>query len=347
MKKNIENIIAVDLFCGAGGLTCGLQSGGIKVSAGYDIDAAAQYAYENNNNSDFILKDVAEVRAEEINERFKGAKYSLLAGCAPCQPFSSYTNTVKEKDDKWKLLRHFSRLIQSVGPDLVTMENVPNLERQGVFKEFLNNLERHGYHYDYKVLSCPDYGIPQSRRRLVLVASKIKPIEIIPPTHKRAEYKTVQQAISHLPVLSAGQQDAEDPLHMASRLTPLNMKRIQHSKPGGTWRDWPDDLIANCHKKGSGKTFPGVYGRMSWDKPSPTITTQCYGFGNGRFGHPQQDRGLSLREAAILQTFPHNYVFAPEGTRLKMRQVGTLIGNAVPVRLGEVIAETMIKHIST
>lgn len=346
MKKNTKKVVAVDLFCGAGGLTCGLQRAGIKVAAGYDIDPAAEYAYVKNNKSQFVLKDVAKVKGEEIAEKFAQADYSLLAGCAPCQPFSSYTNTMKEKDDKWKLLRHFARLIKETTPDLVTMENVPNLERQDIFKEFLKTLEKNGYFYAYKIISCPEYGIPQSRRRLVLLASKIKPIEIIPPTHEKSQYVTVKQSISHLPPLKAGEQNNADPLHISSRLSPLNMERIKHSKQGGTWRDWPEKLVASCHKKGSGQTFPGVYGRMSWNKPSPTITTQCYGFGNGRFGHPTQNRALSLREAAILQTFPSDYEFIPAGTRLKMREVGTLIGNAVPVRLGEVVAESIMKHIS-
>lgn len=342
----MNQIVAVDLFCGAGGLTCGLQRAGIKVSAGYDIDPAAEFAYTKNNGTSFILKDVAKVSGKEIKEKFGHADYKLLAGCAPCQPFSSYTNTVKEKDDKWKLLRHFARLVKETKPDIVTMENVPNLERQKVFKEFLETLQKEGYYCTYNVISCPDYGIPQSRRRLVLLASKLRPIEIIPPTHKKSEYVTVKQSISHLPALKAGEQNPADPLHASSRLSSLNMKRMIHSKPGGTWRDWPRKLVASCHKRGSGRTFPGVYGRMSWDKPSPTITTQCYGFGNGRFGHPVQDRGLSLREAAILQTFPCDYEFFPNGAKLKMREVGTLIGNAVPVRLGEVVAESILKHIS-
>lgn len=345
MRKNIKKIVAIDLFCGAGGLTCGLQQAGIKVVAGYDIDPAAEYAYTENNKTSFILKDVAEIEGKEIIEKFGKADYTLLAGCAPCQPFSSYTNTVKEKDDKWKLLRQFARLIREVKPDLVTMENVPNLEKQKIFREFIKELDENGYFYTYKIVLCPEYGIPQLRRRLVLLASKIKPIEIMPATHTKSQYVTVKDSIFHLPVIKAGEQDNEDPLHISSSLSPLNMRRIKYSKQGGTWRDWPEKLIADCHKKGSGKTFPGVYGRMSWDRPGPTITTQCYGFGNGRFGHPVQNRALSLREAAILQTFPIDYKFFPTGTRINMRKIGTLIGNAVPVRLGEVVAESIIEHI--
>ncbi|MEK7357168.1 MAG: DNA cytosine methyltransferase, partial [Bdellovibrionota bacterium] len=122
--------------------------------------------------------------------------------------------------------------------------------------------------------------------------------------------------------------------------------RIQHSKPGGSWRDWPDELIAKCHRKKKGRTYPSVYGRMKWDAPSPTITTQFYGFGNGRFGHPEQNRAISLREGSILQTFPRDYVFVKPGDEYRFKVIGRLIGNAVPVRLGEVIGNTIKLHLS-
>jgi len=343
MKHIRDKIVAVDLFCGAGGLTCGLQKGGIKVAAGYDIDPAAEYAFSTNNHSIFVLKDVGDVHADEIKKQLKNSDYTLLAGCAPCQPFSSYTNMVKEKNEKWKLLKHFSRLVQDLRPDFVTMENVPNLTKEPIFREFMYCLNLNGYFVDYKVVNCSDYGIPQNRRRLVLLASRLGRINLI--NAEKGTYKTVRDAIQNLPPLEAGKQDGRDPLHISSRLSPLNKKRISSSKPGGTWRDWPEELIANCHKKKSGKSFPSVYGRMCWDKPSPTMTTQCYGFGNGRFGHPEQDRAISLREAALLQTFPINYKFLPDGKHIKMREIGTLIGNAVPVRLGEVIAESIVQHV--
>jgi DNA (cytosine-5)-methyltransferase 1 len=156
---------------------------------------------------------------------------------------------------------------------------------------------------------------------------------------------TVRQAISALPRLNAGECHPDDSLHMASSLSELNLLRIKASRPGGTWRDWPEELKATCHKKNSGTTYPSVYGRMEWDRPAPTITTQCFGYGNGRFGHPEQDRAISLREAAILQTFPANYKFAPSDTIIKFNKMGRLIGNAVPVRLGEVIAQSLIAHV--
>lgn len=145
--------------------------------------------------------------------------------------------------------------------------------------------------------------------------------------------------------IKAGERDPQDELHTASSLSPLNLSRIRVSRPGGTWRDWPEELQASCHRKDTGATYPSVYGRMEWDRPAPTITTQCFGYGNGRFGHPEQDRAISLREAAMLQTFPESYAFAPPGAPIKFNKMGRLIGNAVPVRLGEVIARSLVGHV--
>lgn len=156
---------------------------------------------------------------------------------------------------------------------------------------------------------------------------------------------TVRQAIAHLPALAAGCCDPNDSLHTASSLSEINLYRIRASKPGGTWRDWDESLLAQCHRKQSGQTYPSVYGRMEWDAPSPTITTQCFGYGNGRFGHPEQDRAISLREAAILQTFPDDYCFLAPGEKTNFAKLGRLIGNAVPVRIGELVAQSLVSHL--
>ena len=156
---------------------------------------------------------------------------------------------------------------------------------------------------------------------------------------------TVRQVIGALPPIQAGESHPDDELHMAPSLSALNLSRIKASRPGGTWRDWPSELQAACHQKSTGATYPSVYGRMEWDRPAPTITTQCFGYGNGRFGHPEQDRAISLREAAMLQTFPETYAFSPAGAPIKFNRMGRLIGNAVPVRLGEVIAKSLVKHV--
>ena len=178
---------------------------------------------------------------------------------------------------------------------------------------------------------------------MVLLASLHGPIRMIDPTHSKP--RTVRQAIGRLRPLEAGESAPRDRLHVASALSPKNLARIRASKPGGTWRDWPRHLIADCHRTDSGRTYPSVYGRMEWDKPAPTMTTQCFGYGNGRFGHPEQDRAISLREAAILQSFPRNYEFVPPGEPVQFTPIGRMIGNAVPVELGRAIARSISRHL--
>ncbi len=342
-KKRKNVIRAVDLFCGVGGLTHGLALGGVDVVAGIDLDNACKFPYEKNNDATFLRKDIAHVTATEIRKLLGKGTYTMLAGCAPCQPFSTYSQSARKKkvDPDWSLVSAFGKLAKQVRPHFITMENVPALAAHPVFKRFLAQLD--GYHVSWKVVDCEEIGIPQTRRRLVLVASRLNKIELdeLSGTNKR----TVREAISHLPRLSAGQKDAKDPLHMASRLSKKNLERIRASRPGGTWRDWPAALRAPCHKKATGKSYPSVYGRMEWDKPAPTMTTQCFGFGNGRFGHPEQDRGISLREAAIIQSFPSDYAFLADGETASVSSLGRLIGNAVPVRLGEVIGQSFKRHL--
>lgn len=338
-------IEAIDLFCGAGGLTAGLRKAKIRVHAGYDIDSACKYAYEFNNKAKFILKDVSEVTGDEVSNWYSDQAIRLLAGCAPCQPFSTYNHGRDTRQDrKWPLLYEFARLINEVQPELVTMENVPDVTKHEVYHDFVAELENQGYHVWADRVVCSEYGLPQQRRRHVLLASLLGPIELIKPTHKERP-RTVVQAIGKLPAIAAGSVDSKDPLHKAQSLSETNLARIRASRPGGTWRDWPTGLRAKCHQKDSGKSYPSVYGRMAWSEPSPTMTTLCYGFGNGRFGHPEQDRAISLREAAILQSFPRRYRFVPPDESPEFKPIGRMIGNAVPVRLGEVIGRSLCRHL--
>lgn len=346
---SLPKVCAIDLFCGAGGLTRGLANAGIDVHLGIDCDPACEYPYTVNNHAEFLLRTIEKVDGETIFPYFTKGAYRLLAGCAPCQTFSSYFQkyTQKKSDDdkRWGLLLHFARLIKEIEPELVTMENVPGLVKHKVFQTFLNRLKRAKYKVSYEIVNCEDYGIPQHRSRLVLLASRLGNIELLTPTEFSAKKLTVREAIANLPRIDAGTGDPKDSLHQCSELSPLNLQRIRNSKPGGTWRDWPKKLVADCHKKQSGKTYPSVYGRMEWDKASPTITTQFFGFGNGRFGHPEQDRAISLREGAILQSFPRKYRFLPPGEPIQLKSIGRMIGNAVPVKLGEVIGKSILKHI--
>ncbi len=339
------DVVAVDLFCGAGGLTKGLQDARINVVAGIDIDSACRYPYEENIHAKYIRKDISDVSGREISRLYPENSIKVLVGCAPCQPFSTYSNRYDiKRDGKWRLLYQFSRLIREVNPDIVSMENVLKLEQNEVFKNFKYDLLDMGYNVSHSIVNCDEYGIPQIRRRLVLLASKFGDIKIIPPTHKNRK-KTVRETIGKLPPINAGETCITDKLHSANNLSPLNLERIKISKQGGTWRDWPKELRAACHQKESGYSYHAVYGRMDWDKPSPTITTQFTGFGNGRFGHPEQNRAISLREAALLQTFPKNYKFIDPNAEYIKTNISRMIGNAVPVRLGEVIGISIQKHI--
>ena len=226
------------------------------------------------------------------------------------------------------------------------MENVPELSREDVFQDFINTLENLNYQVSWQIVYCPDYGVPQKRKRLVLLASILGAINLIPPIYTPENYPTVRQAIGDLPPLEDGEVNTNDPLHSSCRLSIKNKLRIRHSVQGGTWRDWDESLQLKCHKKNSGKTYPSVYGRMYWNEPSPTITTQFYGYGNGRFGHPEQNRALSLREGAILQSFPRDYIFLPNDASFNKRELGIHIGNAVPVELGRAIGISIQQHLS-
>lgn len=344
-------VSAVDLFCGAGGLTHGLLQAGIKVNAGYDIEEECRFPYEQNNSpSRFYCQDVAHATGRQLGKQYPHGHIKILAGCAPCQTFSKYTQGLDNKNDpKWYLLRHFSRLIEELKPDIVSMENVPDLCRHDIFEEFMSTLVRNNYFLQDDaakiIIYCPDYGVPQMRRRLVVLASKLGPISIIPKTHQPRHHKTVRSTIGNLPKIAAGETHPSDPLHRASALSKLNMKRIRHSAPGGSWRDWPEELRADCHTASTGHTYSSVYGRMEWDSPSPTITTQFYGYGSGRFGHPDQARALSLREGAILQSFPPHYAFAPTAQLASTKSIGKMIGNAVPVRIGKIVGISIRKHL--
>ena len=343
----MRNIFAVDLFCGIGGLTYGLNKSGIKVVAGIDIDENCRFAYEQNNEAIFIHKSINDVSAREILELYPPEALRILVGCAPCQPFSKHTQKEKDRETKkdWGLLYNFFEVIKKVKPTVISMENVPQIVKHKVFSDFVEGLRSEEYSVNWENVYCPQYGIPQNQTRLVLLASKLGEIYLIPPTHKPQEYKTVRNVIGHLESIRAGASSNKDRLHKSAVLSPINLERMKKSTPGGSWRDWNEELRAGCHRKKSGRTYSSVYARMRWDKPSPTITTQFFSFGTGRFGHPKQNRAISIREGAILQTFPRKYRFLPSDSPIIIKRLGRYIGNAVPVRLGEIIGRSIVKHL--
>lgn len=338
----------VDLFCGVGGLSCGLQQAGLDVVAGFDLDETCRYTYEHNNNITFHQQNIRDMTGDEILNCYTPNVTQVLVGCAPCQPFSQMSikrgeQTIRE-DEKYNLLLEFGRMIQRVRPTVISMENVPKIRKTDIFQEFLAILETEGYSTDGgSVVYCPDYGIPQNRHRFVLLASRLGEIHLIPPTHNRQDI-TIRPFIENLPAVAAGEVSPNDPMHRSAHLSDKNLRRIRASVPGGTWKDWPEELRCECHKKETGKTYTSVYGRMQWDAIGPTMTTQFHCYGTGRYGHPVQDRALTLREGALLQTFPNNYDFINPAVQFSMKDVARHIGNAVPVRLGEIIGISILQH---
>jgi DNA (cytosine-5)-methyltransferase 1 len=338
-----RTIAGIDLFCGAGGLTHGLRLGGIKVVAGIDIDPATRFAFEANNpGAKFILKRIEDISKTQLDQLWDGATERLLAGCAPCQPFSTYSQARSHTEDcRWRLLDEFSRLVRAAEPEHVTMENVPSLRNNPVFLEFLETLISSGYRVWHGVVDCSSFGLPQARYRLVLLATKLGTAA---PELKMTQLpRSVRETLDGLPRLKAGERDSQDSVHRCARLSVQNLRRIRISSPGGTWRDWPKKLRCRCHRRKTGDGYLAVYGRMQSDGLAPTITTQCYNYGSGRFGHPTQDRAISLREAALLQGFPVNYSFEAPSAIMPTRDLARLIGNAVPPPLGIAIADAFLK----
>ncbi len=341
-------MIGLDFFCGAGGLTRGLIDAGIQVLGGIDLDNRCKNTYENNNNAVFWDADIREINGHMIKERFpklfKQTDDVLFAGCAPCQPFSQQRNSKTERPDK-NILLEFGRLIEECKPGWVLIENVPGIAlsrdpKTTPYSCFLKILNRCGYRYAPDFINAKDYGVPQNRRRFVLLATRIPDIEITLPkkTHGSglAEYKTVRQTISQYPPISQGMTDSSIPNHTSAKLSPINLHRLQVTPhDGGDRRSWPEHLVLKCHKNHSGHT--DVYGRMYWGQPAPTLTSKCTSISNGRYGHPEQDRAISQREAAALQTFPDDYVFFGSTPSIAMQ-----IGNAVPVLLGMRLGEHIL-----
>ena len=339
----MSTIEAIDMFCGVGGLTYGLKQSGIHVLAGLDNDPTCSFSYEENNKVKFIKSDICDYDFGQMSDIYSKNGVKILVGCAPCQPFSSLTRGIKEKCEKWGLLDYFSDAVEILRPEIVSVENVVGIIETDIFKTFVKKLKELGYFVNFGIVNCANYGIPQTRKRMILLASVYSEIPMPQATHSPQDYITVREAIGKLPPIKAGQQYDEDIMHKTRNLSKLNLKRIRCSRPGGTWREWDKSLLPACYTRESGKGFGAVYGRMEWDKPSPTITTQFSTYGCGRFGHPEQDRALSVREAAILQTFPPDYIFQSD---IDMRTLNCHIGNAVPPELGKIIGETIQQHIS-
>ena len=323
----------------------------MKISFALDHNTDARASFETNfPDAYFECADIRKVSVEAIRPRMEAERSNpvLFSGCAPCQPYTKQ-NTIRPElvlDERVPLLATFATLVDGCQPDLVFVENVPGLQKLGArsqpFGGFVRQLEEAGYELDYRPIILAKYGIPQSRRRLVLVGSRHGKVHLPRETHGPGapieQYATVRDWIGHLPPIQAGEEHQEVPNHRAANLSARNLERIAATPEGGGNRDWPMELTLECHKGVSG--YSDVYGRMSWDAPASGLTTRCTSYSNGRFGHPEQHRAISIREAACLQTFPEDYVF--EGS---MASMARQIGNAVPVRLAKLIGFQFIEHL--
>jgi len=327
---------AVDFFCGAGGFTFGLREAGIDVLAGVDANEGCRETYtKNNRGATFICADVRTLKGDALAAVVpikRNDDQMVFVGCAPCQPFSQQRRLASPHPDG-TLLGHFASLVSEYRPGFVVVENVPGILKvkgRSTFSRFLSMLRSDGYSVDYGVVDAKDFGVPQSRRRLILIASRTCSASLPDPSFgpEREPWHTVRDAISKYPPLPAGGSSSEFANHQASALSSLNLKRVRATPAnGGSRTCWPAELVLECHREDH-RGHTDVYGRMSWDSPAPTLTGKCHSLSNGRFGHPEQDRAISLREAAALQTFPDSYEFVGP-----VNAVALQIGNAVPVGL--------------
>lgn len=351
-----QSIKVLDFFSGCGGTSLGLKYAGLDIVLALDNNVEAIETFEKNIKPEekSITDDICDVTVdtiENIVKKYRENNYILFCGCAPCQPFSTQNKKrFDPNDNRINLLKKFSDFVSYSLPDFILCENVPGLQRieeNGPLPNFIRKLKELGYYVpDPRIVKAEKYGVPQRRKRLVILASKLGPIEYPDETHDEAKlpYKTVRDAIgnSKLPQIKAGEEHPnikKYPNHRSAGLNKLNLDRLMCISEGQGRNDWPEELVLECHKKHKGHS--DVYGRLEWDKPSVTLTTKCTNISNGRFGHPTQHRALSVREAALIQTFPMDFIFCGSSLTSMSKQVG----NAVPVKLAEAFGKQFINHV--
>ncbi len=352
MKQDSSKVKVFDFFAGCGGASCGFRDAGMDVVFALDRDPTAQRTFTRNFPSAYFeCADIRETPLHRIRKLTDAQRPApiLFCGCAPCQPFTKQNTTrpASDADDRVTLLASFASIIEDCKPDVVFVENVPGIQRLSrrsqPFGGFLARLEAAGYHHPvaYRTVPLMRYGVPQTRRRLVLLTSRHGPIELPPETHgpnANRPYTTVRDWIEGFPSIAAGETHPDIPNHRAARLSERNLERIRATPEGGGHRNWPERLKLPCHMKTTG--YSDVYGRLAWDRPASGLTTRCISYSNGRFGHPQQHRAISVREAACLQTFPHDFVFTGS-----LASMARQIGNAVPVRMAKVVGDHVNQHL--
>jgi DNA (cytosine-5)-methyltransferase 1 len=334
----------IDFFCGCGGTSAGLRAAGMNIVAGIDFDSKAIETYKLNFPEAMPLqrdvRSISEGDIEQLLESCRATGPLVFSACAPCQPFSAQNRYKSADDQRVCLLDELHRFVKKFLPDYILLENVPGMQKvlDGPFPKFLSLLTSLGYQSSFGVLNAVDYGVPQNRRRLVLLAARGHGISLPKAEYGKGlkPYRVVRDAISHYPPIEHGSKSDKVQDHEAARLTDLLYKRIAALKPGQDRRSWPDELKLKCHARAVGHS--DVYGRLDWDKPSVTLTTKCISLSNGRFGHPSQNRAISAREAAALQTFPEDFVFTGS-----IWEKGRQIGNAVPVLFAKALGLQIIR----
>lgn len=337
--------IAIDAFSGAGGLALGLIRAGFDVRVAFDHDAHAVSTYRHNIGSHAFEADVKELTGERLLREggLQQGECSLIAGGPPCQGFSVQRRG-DDRDDRNDLIMDYLRLVSEIAPAMFLMENVSAIAgRRGkrVLDAFMNGAKAVGYRVQARVLDAADFGVPQRRKRMIVVGERDDSdvcFEFPTPTHKPSTYRTVRDAIGDLPNPSHMlPSDIPIPNHEPDRISPMNRLRISHVPPGGGREDIPQELRLPCHRVSVDRAgHRNVYGRLHWDEPAGTITTKCNSFTRGKFAHPEDNRNISMREAARLQGFPDDFIF--NGDKVA---VAHQIGNAVPPPLAEMLGRAL------
>ncbi len=340
MNKRRNTYNAIDLFSGMGGLTQGMHQAGFSTKVAIEIEPIAIKAYKlNHPNTNIIDKNIREINTSQIKKILNGEPLHLLAGCPPCQGFSSIRRLNRQScvsDKRNDLVLEYFRFVKELKPFAIMMENVPALKDYALFKEVVRELRILGYNPDVQVVNVKDYGVPQSRKRLVMVGILNSNIKVAKGDNLM---KTVRDVIGHL----EHPEKSSDPLHKSkTKHTPKVMERIRITPHnGGSWKDLPQKYWLKCHQK-DGVGFNDVYGRLRWDDYSTTITGGCLNPSKGRFLHPEQDRVLTPREASLLQSFPEHYQIPID---IPISALALLIGNALPPQFSYVQSLNIKNHL--